>query len=258
MEGMNLTAVVLTHNEAARIRECLGHLSWVDEILVVDSGSNDGTIEICREWPKARVLQRRFDDFASQRNAGIAAAHGAWVLIVDADEEVTTALAQEIEAAIPRGLDAYWIPRLNIIFGRTLRFGDCLGDGQVRLFRKSCGRYGGSIHETLVVEGSAARLRNPLLHHSYETVSEYIQKMIRYTSMEADQFVAAGRPFRWNRLLLEPWGRFLQAYVFRQGWRDGWVGFVYAALGSFYHFSKHLKHRERLGTKPQEPPDSPG
>ena len=246
MEGVSLTAVVLTYNEAHRIENCLCHLSWVDEILVIDSGSRDGTVEICRQWPNTRVVQRLFDTFASQRNAGIEAAQGVWILIVDADEEVPTSLTREIQECLQDELEAYWIPRLNVVFGKPIRFGECLRDGQVRLFRKGTAHYTGMIHETLAFAGRAGRLQSPLVHHSFENVSEWMHKMNRYTSDEVERFVAEGQRFHWAALLLGPWVRFVRFFVLRQGWRDGWVGFLYAALGSFYFFVKQLKFRERL------------
>jgi len=246
MDEVTLTAVVLTYNEAARIESCLRHLAWVDEILVVDSGSTDGTLERCRAWPKTRVLQRPFDDFASQRNAGIEAARGSWILTVDADEEVSEALAGEILETLPGRFEAYGIPRVNVIFGKPMRFGDCLGDRPERLFRKESARYTGAVHETLVVEGNVGWLQNSLLHHSFEDISSWVRKMDRYTSDEAMRFVSEGRRFRWTTLLVGPWARFVRFYGFRQGWRDGWSGFLYTALGSVYFFVKHLKFRDRL------------
>lgn len=246
MEDVKLTAIVLTQNEARRIADCLRHLSWVDEILVVDSGSVDGTVEICHQWPRTRVLHRDFDDFSSQRNAGIDAAMGTWILAVDADEHVPEALAAEIQAAMHGSFSGYWLQRVNVILGREMRFGDCRHDAHIRLFKKSHGRYVGEIHETLELRGSTGRLRHSLRHHGFETVSQWAEKMNRYTGDEARMFVSTGRRFRWLRLALAPWGRLLQVYLWRQGYRDGWQGFVYAALSFWYCFVKHLKHRDAL------------
>jgi glycosyltransferase involved in cell wall biosynthesis len=246
MADVSLTAVVLTFNEAAHIENCLRHLSWVDEILVVDSGSNDETLELCRTWPKTRVMERHFDDFASQRNAGVEAARGTWILTVDADEEIPASLAKEIQQALKTGLDIYRIPRLNVIFGKPLRYGMCLGDVGPRLFRRRAARYRGGIHESLVFEGKVGHLRNPMVHHSYENVSDWVDKMDRYTSLEAERLLAEGRCFRWVTLLLGPWASFARYAILRRGWRDGWPGLLYTLLGSFYLFVKHLKFKERL------------
>lgn len=248
MEDLRLSAVVLTRNEAAVIERCLRALQWADEIVVVDSGSTDRTVEICSAIPEVRVVQQPFAGFAAQRNAGIDAARGEWILMVDADEVVPPALAAEIAAVVrrPGGPDGYWIPRLNLCFGRPLRHGGHYPDLPGRLCRRSRGRYTGSVHETLEVAGSMGRLANHLVHHSFATIGDYLPKLDRYTTLEAEQLAAQGVRVGWGRVFLAPPALFVRTWMLRRGFHDGFAGYRMSALGAFYLFVRLLKTRERV------------
>lgn len=245
MNAPAVSAIVIARNEAQRIERCLASLRWADELIVLDGESSDDTAAIATRCG-ARVVVHRFDDFARQRNRGIDAARGDWILQVDADEEVPAELEREIRATIGSvaAEAAYAIPRRNHVFGGWVRHGGQWPDWQTRLFRRGAGRYTGAVHERLLVEGTTGRLRTPLEHHSTATISEYLIKLRRYTQLEPEARDAAAPSFA--DLALRPAAVFSRAYFLRQGFRDGPRGFLVAGLAAFYTFAVALRRWESV------------
>ncbi|MBI3252147.1 MAG: glycosyltransferase family 2 protein [Candidatus Omnitrophica bacterium] len=234
---MNLSAVLITRNEEDKIGSCLKNLSFCDEIIVVDSGSTDGTVAGA-ERHGARVVVKPFVDFASQKNFAVAQARGEWILSVDADEIVTPALREEIRGCLERpSAAAYSLVRRNFIFGKRLRFGGSGHDEPVRLFRKGRARFEGLVHETLRVDGAVGRLTAPLLHYSTADVRSFFRKLSLYAELEARSLVRgkAGMPLS-SRGLWKPVGRFSQRYFIWGGFLDGAPGFIFAVLSGYYEF----------------------
>jgi len=247
-----LSAVVITRNESVRIDDCLRSARLIaDEIVVVDSGSSDDTVVRARKLAD-KVLARPFDDYASQKNFAVAQASGDWILSLDADERVTPALAAEIRAVIERGgalADVYRIRRRSKIFGRVFRFTGTQDDRPARLFRRGCARFEGIIHETLRTEGATADLRRVLTHDTYADTKDYMTRLNRYTSMEAERFVAERRTPVRGGLCLRPPAMFLKLYLYKLGFLDGLEGFTFSYLSAYYVFLKHAKHRWLLAGK---------
>jgi len=246
-----LSAVLITHNEELRLERCLTSLTWAHEVLVIDSGSTDRTVEIARARG-AVVHLRPFDNFAAQRNWAVAAAQHAWVLIVDADEEVSTTLRDEILALLRDGAraDAYLLSRENIIFGKWLRHGGHWPDRQIRLFRRGCGQYTGEVHEQFVTDRALGQLRHPLIHHSTATIDEYPEKLQHYTDLEAGEMQRRKKRTSLFALFVLPLLSFVRSYVMRRGFLDGYAGLLACVLSSFYVFVKHAKlmeHQHRVG-----------
>ena len=227
-----LSAIILTLNEERALPDCLASLRWADDALVFDSGSTDRTREIAREHG-ARVLQRRFDNYAAQRNAALAETRADWVLFVDADERVTPELARELREAIreqqPVG---WWLPRHNFVFGKLTLHAGWYPDYQLRLFRRECGRYDPErhVHEILQLDGLTGRLRQPLIHHNYATVTEFIARQRRYAHYEATVLCRQGERARMHNFVLQPLRQFLWRFVALSGWRMGWHGLLLSAL----------------------------
>jgi glycosyltransferase involved in cell wall biosynthesis len=241
---MKLAAAVITRNEGRNIRACLEGLRFCDEIVVVDSGSADGTREAAREFTP-RVFERPFDNFADQKNHAVSLAEADWVLSVDADERVPAELAREVREAVGRpGASAYRIPRRSVVFGRRLRFGAGAGDAPIRLFRKDAAVYRGAVHEVPEVRGAVGRLRHALLHHSTPDASTYMRKLNHYTALEARLFQERGARFHFRDVWLRPFGRFIQQAFVRGGVLDGRTGLVFALLGAYYECIRHLKFWE--------------
>jgi glycosyltransferase involved in cell wall biosynthesis len=251
----SVSAVVITRDAAPHLDRCLQSLQWAGEIVVVDGGSRDTSLDIARRHG-ARVIEHPFDDFASQRNRAAAWARGDWILMVDADEEVTAALRDEIAVRLQQATAAaFWIPRRNVLFGAVLAHGDQWPDWQLRLYRRGAGRYVGAVHERLVVDGAVARLRAALLHHSTATIGEYLRKLRQYTALES---TAPVPPAPVAALVLRPPAVFLRSYVWRRGFLDGYRGFLVAALAAFYAFVTLARRRRWDADPPQpHPPDSP-
>jgi len=242
-----LSVVVITLNEEDRIRECLASVAWADELVVVDAGSEDKTVAIAREFTD-HVVIRSWDGFAAQKNFGIARARGEWVLSLDADEQVDEALAAEIRTTIaaPDARDGYRLARRNIMWGRWIRHGRLYPDWQLRLFRRARGRFAErAVHESATVEGTVGRLAQPLLHHSYRDVADFLRRADRYATLAADEWMREGRPFRPVRLVTAPLGRFLSMYVLHRGFLDGWRGFLLAGLYAYYVFIRTAKIWEK-------------
>jgi glycosyltransferase involved in cell wall biosynthesis len=233
-----LTAIILTLNEERALPECLASLNWVDEMLVFDSGSSDRTCEIAREHG-ARVLQRPFDNFASQRNAAIAETHAEWVLFVDADERVSPDLARELREVTRKWQPVgWWLSRHNYIFGKLTMHAGWYPDHQLRLFRAECGHYDPErhVHELLQLDGPTGQLHHPLIHYNYATLGEFIERQRRYARYDAGMLQRQGRRVQLHNYLLQPIRQFLWRYVNLAGWRMGWHGLLLSLLMGYSQF----------------------
>lgn len=243
-----LSVVVITLNEEDRLRETLTSVTWADEIVVVDAGSEDKTVALAREFTD-HVLIHPWHGFAAQKNFGIEHATGDWILSLDADEHVEPALREEITAVLqaPDARDGYRIARRNIMWGRWIRHGRLYPDWQLRLFRRGRGRFADrEVHESVRVEGRVARLEAPLLHVSYRDLSDCLTRFDRYSTLAAEDWIRRGRRVGAPDLVLRPLGRFLSMYVLHRGFLDGWRGFVLAALYAHYVFVRSVKVWEKM------------
>lgn len=238
-----LSAFLIVHDEARHIGDCLASLAGLaDEIVVLDDGSTDTTVEIARA-AGARVEHRPFDDFGRQKQAALELATGEWVLSIDADERVTPALAHEIRAVMagPAAADGYWIRRDLIYLGTRLRHGGAERDWVLRLARRTRARIKQvPIHESLLVDGREARLRGTLDHVKYRTLAEHVAQMNRYTDVIAAEKLSRGGAFRAWHLLRIP-GELFVRLVLRLGILDGRAGVIHAAMASYYAFLKFAK-----------------
>jgi (heptosyl)LPS beta-1,4-glucosyltransferase len=248
MSRPSLSVVVVTLDEEERIRACLESVAWADEVIVVDAESRDKTATIARELTD-HVFVRPWPGFAAQKNFGIDQAHGEWILSLDADEVVSPALREEIQAELAAAgrHQGYSVPRRNVFWDRWVRHGGLYPDWQLRLFRRGRGRFvARAVHESVVVDGSVGRLRGHLEHRSYRDVADFLERTDRYTTLAADDWLAGGRGTRpFADLVVRPLGRFLGMYVWRGGFLDGWRGFLLAVLYGYYVFMRSAKIWER-------------
>ncbi len=249
-----LSVVIITHNEEANIGRTLASVQSLvadgkGEIIVVDSGSTDRTVEIAKSFG-AKVLVEEWKGYAAQKNSAIDKASGEWVLLLDADEEVSPGLAQEIEE-IGRGPaedgfgseDGYWIKRENQFLGRALRHGGFWPDPKLRMFRRGKGKVvSRAVHETLQVTGRLGTLYYPLNHHCYPTVADYLDHMNRYSSLGAEMVAAKGRVrFSLVNIVVRPAATFIYNYFFRLGFLDGREGLLLHLYHAVYVSWKYAK-----------------
>jgi glycosyltransferase involved in cell wall biosynthesis len=242
-----LSVTVVTLDEAATLRPCLESVAWADEIVVVDAESTDKTAAIAREFTD-RVLVRPWPGFAAQKNFAIEQATGEWILSLDADEEVSPELREEIGRLLggAPAHDGYRVPRKNIVWGRWMRHGGLYPDWQVRLFRRERGRFSEQrVHESVQVAGPVGRLRGALVHRSYRDVGDFLARADRYATLAAEDWVAGGGGVRRGDFVLRPLGRFLSMYVLRLGFLDGRRGLLLAALYAYYVLIRSAKIWER-------------
>ncbi len=233
-----LVAVILTHNEARHIAECVAAVRpWVDAVVVWDSSSSDGT-QAAAIASGALVVDRPFDNFAAQRQAALDAVAAAWILFVDADERVSQALGDEIRVAITSDtIDGYWIPRKNFIVGHEMQGGGFFPDYQLRLLRRAAARYDPAreVHEVVALAGAAGHLRAPLIHYNYATWTQFHQKQRLYAAYEARILAGRGIRARPHNFVLQPLREFRRRFVTLGGWRDGWPGLRLALLLAWYY-----------------------
>jgi glycosyltransferase involved in cell wall biosynthesis len=241
---------VITRDAAPLLAGCLGSAPFAAEIVVVDSGSRDDTVEIARRF-RARVVEHPFAGFGAQKNFAVAAATHDWVLCLDADERVTPELARSIADALaaPRGV-AYAVARRNRFLGRWLAHGEGYPDWNVRLFDRRRARWSeDAVHEHVVAEGPVARLAGDLLHASAESIDAYLAKQNRYTTLQAEAMHARGERASVARLVVSPLFRFFRFYVLRLGFLDGVAGLVHIAIGCQNSFMKYAKLRALSETR---------
>ena len=241
-----ISVAIITKNEEANIRDCLESVRWADDIVVVDSGSTDQTLKICGEFP-IRVFGEEWKGFARQKNSAIAKTRQEWVLSLDADERVTGKLKEEIARTLDsnQSLDGYFIARKNFFLGRWIKRCGWYPDHNLRLFRKERGLFEErEVHERMKVQGRVGYLKEPLEHFSYRTLSDFIQRLDRYSSLAAREMRREGRRFRRVDYFFRPPFTFLQMYLLRAGFLEGYFGFLLAVLYSFYTFAKYSKLKE--------------
>lgn len=239
----DISVVVLTRNEEDNIGPCLQTLQWADEVLVLDSFSDDGTTEIARRMG-AEVYQRRFDNWAIQRNRGLELASKEWVFFVDADERVTTELAEEIRHAVEEPQFAgWWVPRKNYIFGKWIRHAGWLPDYQLRLLRRNRARYDEQrgVHELVELDGEAGYLENLMIHYNYQTIQQFRARQDRYTDYEARMMFDSGERARIRNFIAQPLRQFHWRYIALEGYKDGWRGLLLSLLMSYYEVVRYRK-----------------
>jgi glycosyltransferase involved in cell wall biosynthesis len=241
--GVGLSACIITFNEAQRIEACLRSLSFCDEIVVVDSHSQDQTRALAAALG-ARVIERDWPGYRSQKQFAVDAAQHDWVLCLDADERVSAELRTEITAQRAAGFAdhaGYSLSRVTEYFGRFLRHGNAYPDRLVRLFDRRCGGWQGlEIHENTRVAGRIGRLRGELTHYPYRSLGDHLARMQRYADLMAQALHQRGKRCGLARVLLNPWWRFVRGYLLRLGFLDGWRGLVFALIESSYVRRKYL------------------
>ena len=237
-----LTVAIITLNAASQLKPCLDSVGFAGEVLLVDSGSTDGTAELARA-AGARVETKEWLGFGRQKAHAVSIARNDWVLCLDADERVTEALAQSIrkEMASPR-YHAYRMPRRNRFLGRWLAHGEGYPDYSLRLFHRAhAGWSSDEVHEAVLTTVDVGRLEGDLLHDSAEDVATYIAKQNRYTSLQAKSMFEQGVRASYWRLAASPLVRFVKFYVMRLGFLDGGAGFAHIVIGCGNTFHKYLK-----------------
>ncbi len=242
-----LTAVILTLNEARHIVACIESLRWADEIVVFDSFSQDETVALA-EAAGARVLQNRFENYAQQRNAALAALIAEWIFFVDADERATPALAEEISRVVAEEPHSgWWVPRHNYLLGHRMRGAGWWPDYQLRLLQRARARYDPhrAVHEVVVLEGSEGHLQNPLIHYNYETLAQFHAKQRRYNDYDIhileEKGVAPHGYTPYTQAVRHFWWRFVTLH----GWKDHLYGALFSGLLAYYEFRKYRELWQR-------------
>jgi len=240
-----LTVVIATKNEAINIGAAVASARFASQVLVLDSGSTDGTIEIARA-AGAKVIETDWPGYGPQQNRGIDQAQSDWVFSLDADERITEPLAAEILAVIGRGEhDGYDVPRRSLFVSRFMRHSGWWPDRTRRLVRSSKGRFTEHlIHANLRIEGSLGHLQQPMIHYSYRDLDSVLEKMNRYSAGSAlDLFQRGHRATLPSAILHGIWS-FLRTYVIKLGILDGGEGFMVSVVNAETSYYKHLKLRE--------------
>jgi glycosyltransferase involved in cell wall biosynthesis len=246
-----ISVAIITLNEERNIRACLESVKWAEEVVVCDSGSTDRTLAIAGEYG-ARTFRDEWRGFAGHKNLAVERCRHAWILVLDADERVTPALRQEIERVLadPAAPEGYLVPRRSYFLGRWIQGCGWYPDESVRMFQRGRGRFAlRAVHEAVVVDGRLGRLAAPLEHFTYDSISAFLQRMDRYSTLAAEELHRAGRPACLRDLVLRPAWTFLRMLLVQGGWREGWRGLVLSGLYAAYAFSKYAKlwEMERAG-----------
>jgi glycosyltransferase involved in cell wall biosynthesis len=242
-----VSAAVICCDEAGRIGPCLESLAWCDEIVVVDSGSVDGTVEIARKHA-TRVLHHDWPGYVAQKNHALEQTQGEWVVCLDADERCPPRLRDAVLAALAAApvVAGFEVRRHAFYLGRWIDHGGWYPDWKLRVVRRDRARWGGTDpHDRLVADGPVARLDAEIEHHPYADFADHLRTVERFSDVVAAEWVRRGRRFSLLRALVHPPEKFLECWVWKQGFRDGWAGFVIAATSAFYVFAKHVKLWER-------------
>jgi glycosyltransferase involved in cell wall biosynthesis len=249
-----VSATVITLNEGSNIDGALLSLKWADEIVVVDSGSTDSTLEICRKYTD-RIFHRQWTGYVDQKNHALECALYDWVFSLDADERLSPGLVDEAVELRRSGFlhSGYRIPRVACFMKRWIRHGDWYPDYQLRLFNRRHGRWhGGRVHESVRVQGSVGLLRGEIHHYTYRSLSDYLKRLDSYSSLAAQDYRDRGRAATPLSLLGNPLATFIKTYVLKGGFLDGAPGLMVALMGAVSVYFKYAKLYELQLKDPQD------
>ena len=242
--NIKISCVLITFNEQENIRKTLKAVEWCDEIIVVDSGSTDSTLEICKDF-NCRIFHRDFDGYGTQKRFAVLKANNDWILSLDADEVVTENLKNEImnELVSNEGnFTGYFLPRRLFFLGRKFNHGRESKDYQLRLFNKNYGSYtDDTVHEKVVVNGDVKKLKGELLHYSYSNIHQYFQKFNIYTTKAAEKLYKQGKKKSITVTVLSFPVYFTKNYFIYGNFLNGFQGFLWALFSSLYPVVKYFK-----------------
>ena len=249
---MTLSVIVITKNEAVNIRACLDSVTWAEEIIVVDSGSTDDTVSICKEMGAQVHVHAGWPGFGPQKNRALGYASKDWVFSIDADERVTPELRAEIEQAMREAAaDGYCCPRLSQFCGKFVRHSGWYPDYVLRLFKRDAGRFSDSlVHESVLLTGRTAKLKSPLLHYSYLTEDDVERKVEHYSAAAAQQMFQSGKRSNWLDAVVRAGWAFVRTYVLRLGVLDGSAGWSIACMNARTTYLKYRKLKALRSAKP--------
>ncbi|HVW85090.1 MAG TPA: glycosyltransferase family 2 protein [Bryobacteraceae bacterium] len=245
---MKISATIVTLNEERNIARAIESLRCVDEIVIVDSGSVDGTVEVAQRLG-ARVIHEPWRGYAGQKNFASERASYEWILSLDADEAVTEALEAEILELKKEGprFDAYAMPRLAQYLGRWIRHGGWYPDKKIRLFHRNRARWVGEyVHESVHVDGVLGELQGDLLHFTCDSLSAHLRTLDRYTQLAARELLSRNQHVPLRRLMFDPAWTIFRTYVLRRGFLDGAQGIAIAWMAGLYTFLKYARARREL------------
>ncbi len=249
-----LSVAIITQNEEANLARTLESVRWAEEIILVDSGSTDRTVEIAKSFG-VHVIERGWPGFAAQKNFALSQCTGSWVLSLDADEELSPELQRQIRTLLASHppVDAFRLKRRNMFLGRWIKHGGFYPDAKLRLFRRCAANFGmlpkfedRPVHETIHFDGAAQTLDYDIIHHAYPTLSTYLKHMDDYSDLGAELLAQKGRvsrslPVFWSSVLIAPYLTFVWNYIFRLGFLDGREGLLLHLYHAVYASWKYAK-----------------
>jgi glycosyltransferase involved in cell wall biosynthesis len=243
IEKIPVSVYVLTTNNRRTIEQCLKSLSWAEELVIVDSFSQDGTYEICKPYTH-KLFQRKWTGHRDQYQYAADLTTRDWIMFVDADEEIPPELAEEMRTELKgkaKDLDGYFVYRRTYYLGRWIRYGGWYPDGEIRLYRRDKGRWEGGLHAKLVVDGKVGVLKNQYFHYTYKNISHQLKTIDRFSDSALEALLAKKKRFSLFNFLFRPPIKFLETYIWKAGFLDGLPGLIIAILSSYYEFIKHAK-----------------
>jgi glycosyltransferase involved in cell wall biosynthesis len=240
----SLSVLVITKNEEGNIAQCLESVRWADEIVLVDCGSDDKTVEVAKRFT-AKVFARPWEGYSAAKNYALQHCTGKWILWIDADERASSELTREIQALSDKaegGIAGYEIPRKAFFLGRWIRHCGWYPGYVLRLFRRDSGSFSANkVHERFDIKGNVSRLHSDLLHFTDPNLWHYFDKFNRYTSLAAQELSGRDMNFRVSQLIIRPSWVFIRMYIVKLGFLDGIQGFILSVLSACYVFTKYAK-----------------
>ena len=237
-----ITAIIPTLNEEERIKNSLKSAEFADEVIVIDSFSSDSTVEIVKQ-SGATLLQRKFDDFSSQKNFAIDQASNDWIVWIDADEILTIELQKEIREVIENAnqLVGFYVYRKFFFKGKRMRYTGTQNDRLIRVFNRKYCRYEGKVHEKIKTDGKLGVLQNKILHYSYISFDRYIMKLNHYSALKAEELYEKGVMVTPYHIIIKPIIRFIKHYIVKLGFLDGFHGFIISFILSYGVLVRYIK-----------------